>query len=393
MPTKSSKVLPGGAASYLITGGTGGLGRSITRWLAREGAKHIILLSRSGMSQNGVPELLKELRGQDVDVVVEKCDVADVAQVQRVLSDCRKTMPPIKGVIHGAMALRDALFEKLSFSDWQLNIKPRIQGARNLHNCLIDAPLDFFLMLGSVTGYIGTVGQSAYAATNTFFDAFASYRKSLGLPAGVIGIGRVEKVGYVAENKEGDVAVGTLGHDSLQEDELLALVKAHITGDFAGNGNQHTITGLKISHGKPLPPWASDPKFQHLLVNAQSDASTRAEDHRDGVAVRNLLKQAQSLEQATELVGHALTRKLSSLLMIAIEDVDTKKPVVAYGLDSLVAVELRNWITTDLDANVPLMELMNSPSIGSLMGKIASKSKSVDRSTFADGKAKEEEGQ
>ncbi len=235
LPTKSSKVLPGGAASYLITGGTGGLGRSITRWLAREGAKHIILLSRSGMSQKGVPELLKELRGQNVNVAVNECDVTDRVQLQGVLSDCRKTMPPIKGVIHGVMALRDALFEKLSFTDWQTNIKPRVQGAWNLHYCLADATLDFFLMLGSLSGCIGTVGQSAYAATNTFFDAFASYRKGLELPAGVIDIGRVEQVGYVAENKEREAAVTFIGPDRLEEEELLALVKAHITGGFAGN--------------------------------------------------------------------------------------------------------------------------------------------------------------
>ena len=123
-----------------------------------------------------------------------------------------------------------------------------------------------------------------------------------------------------------------------------------------------------------------------MLVNAQSDTSTRAGDSSDGIPVRNLLKQTQSLEQAAELIGHALTRKLSNLLMVAIEDLDTNKLVFAYGLDSLVAVELRNWATSDLDANVPLMELMNSPSIGALTGKIASKSRSVNLSRHADGK-------
>ncbi len=123
-----------------------------------------------------------------------------------------------------------------------------------------------------------------------------------------------------------------------------------------------------------------------MLLNAQSDTSTKAGENSDGIPVRDLLKQTQSLEQAAELIGHALTRKLSNILMIAIEDVDTNKPVVAYGLDSLVAVELRNWITSDLDANVPLMKLMNSPSIGALTGKIASKSRSVNLSKHADGK-------
>ena len=329
---------------------------------------------------------MEELRGQKVDVIVAKCDVADLAQVQKVLSDCQKTKPPIKGVIHGAMALRDALFEKLSFTDWQMNIKPRVQGAWNLHHCLVDAGLDFFLMLGSAAGCVGTVGQSAYAATNTFFDAFASYRKGIGLTACVIDIGRVGDVGYIAENREREAEISLTFHDSLVEDELLALVKAHITGAFSDNDDQQTITGLKLSTDKPLPPWASDPKFQNVLPSVQSGSSARAGDDGAGIAVRDRLKQTESLELAVELICQALVQKLSSVLMIAVEDVDTKKPVVAYGLDSLVAVELRNWITADLDANVPLMELMNSPSIESLARKIATRSKSVHHSTLPDGK-------
>lgn len=388
LPSPLSKVFTDGAASYLITGGTGGLGRSITRWLAREGAKHIILLSRSGMSQNRVPELLKELRRQELDVVVAKCDVADPAQVQEVLSQCQATMPPIKGVIHGAMALRDALFENMSFADWQLNIKPRIQGAWNLHHCLADADLDFFLMLGSLGGVIGTVGQSAYAATNTFYDAFASYRKGLGLSACVIDIGKIENVGYVAENKDREAEMNFQGFDSLVEDELLALVKAHVTGAFSNNDDQQTITGLRLSPDKPLPAWASDPKFRNVLADVQSDTSTKAGESGKHIPIRDSLKLADSPELAGELICRALLEKLSRLLMIAVEDLDMKKPVVAYGLDSLVAGELRNWITADLDANLPLMELMNSASIESLAGKIAKISKLVDHST--EGKDEEE---
>lgn len=192
LPATSPKAIPGGAAaSYLITGGTGGLGSSIARWLAREGARHIVLASRSGTSQKRVQKPLEELRGKEVNVVLAKCDVADRAQVQKLISECQLTLPPIKGEFHGAMALRDVLFEKMSFTDWNLNIKPRVQGAWNLHHCLADDRLDFCLILGSCAGYAGTASQAAYAASNTFLDAFVSYRRDLGLPACVIDIGHV----------------------------------------------------------------------------------------------------------------------------------------------------------------------------------------------------------
>lgn len=339
------------------------------------------------MSQKGVQTLLEELRAKEVNVVVMKCDIADRAQVQKLISECQATLPPIKGVIHGAMALRDALFEKMSFTDWNLNIKPRVQGVWNLHHCLADVKLDFFLMLASSAGFIGTAGQAAYAASNTFLDAFASYRKGLGLPACAIDIGMVESVGYVAEHKEREAELTTTVQDRLTENELLALVKAAVTGAFSGNDDdQQTLTGLRLWPDKPMPPWASDPKFVHILADAQSDTVTAVGEDRGGMAVQQRLKQAESLEQVVEMICDALVLRIATLLTSTVEDVDRKKPVVAYGLDSLVAVELRNWITLELEANVPLMELMGSPSIENLAGKIANKSRLVDQALFREDK-------
>ena len=341
------------------------------------------------MSQKGVQELVEELQGQEVNVVVVKCDIADRTQVQKMISECQATLPPIKGVIHGAMALRDVLFEKMSFSDWNLNIRPRVQGAWNLHHGLADAKLDFFIMLASCAGTIGTAGQAAYAASNTFLDAFASYRKNLGLPACAIDIGYVADAGYISENKEREAEITASTHDRLIEDELLTLVKAAITEEFSGNDEQQTLTGLKLWPDRPLPTWTSDPKFLHVVANVQSGTTTGAEDDGD-IAVQHRIKQADSLELAVELVCEALIQKISNLLTITMEDVDKKKPVVAYGLDSLVAVELRNWITTDLEAPVPLMQLMSSPSIENLAGKIATKSRLVNRTLFPEGKDKDQ---
>lgn len=112
LPAPAPKVVKDSNSSYLITGGTGGIGKSITRWLAREGAKNIILASRSGSDSKGIPELVEELQIAGVKVFVGRCDVADLPQVESLIRSCQETMPPIRGVIHGAMVLRDALFEK-----------------------------------------------------------------------------------------------------------------------------------------------------------------------------------------------------------------------------------------------------------------------------------------
>ena len=329
------------------------------------------------------------MKQKKINLVVAKCDVADRAEVQRLVLECQGTLPPIKGVIHGAMALRDALFEKMSYTDWNLNIKPRVQGAWNLHHCLANVRLDFFIMLASCAGFTATAGQTAYAASNTFLDAFVSYRRDLGLAACAIDIGLVGNVGYMIENSERTEEISAAVQDRLTEDELLALVKAAITGEFAGNYDHQTLTGIRLWSDKTLPPYASDPKFSHILASVQSSTVTGAKDDR-GTAVQQRLRQADSQEQVVELICDALVLKISNLLSITEENVDRKKPVVAYGLDSLVAVELRNWITLDLEANVPLMELMNSPSIEHLAGKIAAKSRVVDQSLSREENVKED---
>lgn len=213
-------------ASYLVTGGTGGLGRSLVRWLAGQGARYIITASRSGIKGKEVSELKEQLRGMGVSLAIKECDVGDRAQVESLIADCQASLPLIKGVIHGAMALRDALFENIGYDDWNSNVKPRVAGAWNLHHCLAENSLDSFVILASSVGLFGQPGQGAYAASNTFLDSFSAHRNNMELPTSVIDIGVVGGVGYVAERP--DTAVAMMA-DQLTEAEVISLVRAHIT--------------------------------------------------------------------------------------------------------------------------------------------------------------------
>ena len=340
------------------------------------------------MKRKVVVELKEKLREMGVDLIVKECDIGDRVQVQSLMAECQTSLPPIKGVIHGAMALRDALFENISYDDWKLNIKPRVDGAWNLHHCLAENRLDFFIILASTSGLTGLAGQAAYAASNTFLDSFSTYRNNMGLRTGVIDIGIVEGVGYVAESAP---ELLTLLHDRLTEAEVISLVKAHIIRPegFQGTEMAQTHTGFKLVGDKPLHPSFLAPEFLHLLPQSNTKSSGQSDKSR---TMRELLKHADSPTAVITLICEALRQSLSTLLMTAEEDVDLKKPVVAYGLDSLVAVELRNSISRNLDANVPLMELMNSPSIEHLAGDIARKSKLVDQALFAQENGKMEGG-
>ena len=333
------------------------------------------------MAKKDIQNLVDDLHHQGTTVIVKRCDVGDRAQVEALVRDCRATLPPIRGVIHGAMALHDVLFEKMSFSEWCLNTRPRVHGAWNLHDCLASNTLDFFVMLASMSGYFGIPGQAAYAASNTFLDSFAAYRRSLGLPACTVDIGIVESVGYVAENKDRKVEISAAAHDSLKEAEFLALLKASID-EATRDAFQQTLTGCKLDLQKPLTRWAKDTKFAHVLHAAHLKTSLPSSGNKsstDSVSIKKLLKSTTCPTTAVQIILESgLIPKLAALLMMPREDVDVRKPLVAYGLDSLVAVELRNWISRDLEANIPLMELMNNPSIEALAAKIAERSKLVE---------------
>lgn len=271
------------------------------------------------------------------------------------------------------------MFEKATSDDWEAVVKARVQGTWNLHRCTLarNTELDFFIMLGSLSGIVGNRGQAAYSASNTFMDAFEQYRRLQGLPASTIDLGVLADVGIVAEDKELRAQMQGFGHDVVQERELLALIKAAINLNPKDLHSGSTITGCKLVAGLPLPWWAADPKFSHLARGTQVDGGNVSNE--DAISIRDSLKQATSPAQVQARIEEALVGKLAALSMTPAEDVDLQKPMTAYGMDSLVAVEMRNWIATEMAANIPALEFLSSSSLAGLAKLIVRKSTLIEQ--------------
>ena len=200
-----------------------------------------------------------------------------------------------------ADSLQDMLFENSDFAHFTSIIAPKVPGAWNLHHALSRTELDFFLMLGSVSGIVGNRGQAAYACTSAFLNAFAQFRASQGLPAVCLDLGVVEDVGYIAENTEAKVTLTDLYSDmiggektlNVTEKKLHALVQAAITGEVE-NGHS-VLTGIRLRAGDAEQFWEGDPKFSHLrraVFTTQADKSSKQSE----IPVGQLLKQARSAE-------------------------------------------------------------------------------------------------
>ncbi|KAI0887631.1 putative polyketide synthase [Annulohypoxylon maeteangense] len=366
-------------ASYLIVGGFGGLGRSLSRRLVSQGAKNLIFVSRSGDGSPEAKSLVDELQSSGVTVEVLAVDITSGDRLKASLDETLKTMPPIRGIIQAAMVLEDRIFVNMTHETFTKVIRPKVQGSWNLHEATIDQPLDFFIMLASAAGMVGDTSQGNYAAANAFQDSLAHYRVSRGLPATVIDLGMVKSVGYVAENEgAAERNLARWGFLQIEEEEFLAMIDIAMESDKEQRRCQ-IVTGVGTqadfdrSQGD-VPHWFRDPVFSHLHNMRARHIDTTAQS---GPSLAQQLKETVSVSAAAAIVLDALMKKLSKSLMIALEDIDAASPTSVYGVDSLVAVEVRNWLLREVKADVPVFEILQASSLQLLGFKIAEKSSLV----------------
>ncbi|RCI14484.1 hypothetical protein L249_6098 [Ophiocordyceps polyrhachis-furcata BCC 54312] len=177
--------------SYLLVGGTGGLGMATSTWLAEKGARHLIFLSRSAGNTSACHNLIDELGALGCAVQMVRGDAANPADVEKAVKQAAK---PIAGVINFAMVLKNIDVFNMTFSDWSEVFAPKVRGTWNLHN-LVTTDLDFFVLCSSICGVVGKAGQVNYSACGSFLDSFVKFRRQKGLVASVIDLGAV--AGYL----------------------------------------------------------------------------------------------------------------------------------------------------------------------------------------------------
>nr|B3FWT3.1 RecName: Full=Reducing polyketide synthase hmp8; Short=R-PKS hmp8; AltName: Full=Hypothemycin biosynthesis cluster protein hpm8 [Hypomyces subiculosus]ACD39767.1 reducing polyketide synthase [Hypomyces subiculosus] len=371
-------------ATYLFVGGLGGLGRSLAKEFVASGARNIAFLSRSGDTTAQAKAIVDELAGQGIQVKAYRGDIASEASFLQAMEQCSQDLPPVKGVIQMAMVLRDIVFEKMSYDEWTVPVGPKVQGSWNLHKYFShERPLDFMVICSSSSGIYGYPSQAQYAAGNTYQDALAHYRRSQGLNAISVNLGIMRDVGVLAET-------GTTGNIKLWEEVLgirepafHALMKSLINHQQRGSGDYpaQVCTGLgtadiMATHGLARPEYFNDPRFGPLAVTTvATDAS--ADGQGSAVSLASRLSKVSTKDEAAEIITDALVNKTADILQMPPSEVDPGRPLYRYGVDSLVALEVRNWITREMKANMALLEILAAVPIESFAVKIAEKSKLV----------------
>ncbi|CAI6335394.1 unnamed protein product [Periconia digitata] len=366
-------------ATYVISGGLGGQGRSIAKWMCSHGAKNLLLLSRSGGRDGDAKTFVSELAESGVNIATPACDVTDSDALAKVLDYVKLRLPPIKGCIQASMVLKDTLFSSMTHTHWKAAIDPKVSGSWNLHH-LLPANLDFFVMLSSISGMVGSAAQSNYAAGNTYQDALAAFRVSNGLKAVSLNLGVMKDEGYLVGRDE--VKEQLLHRKKLIEipqEDLFNLLEHYCDPDLGIEQMQsQVLMGLSLpadvlSRGEDLALWMERPLFAHLHNVPSSSASHKKKVQSSG---QNTLAKIDATMPHTEvatLITSALQEKLARVLSRSREDVDTTKSISAHGVDSLVAVELRNWFLKVVKVDVPIFELLGGGAIDALARSVAEK--------------------
>lgn len=385
-PELANPLILDGDATYLIAGGTGGLGANLAKFLARKGAKNLAIVSRSGSSAASATSVTQDLTSMGVRVQFYAADISDEAAMQQMLEQCAGAMPPIRGVVQCAAVLEDSIYQNMTHAQWRTATRPKMHGSMILHRLLLQHELRFFVMLSSISGVVGNRSQANYAAGNTFQDALAHYRRSQGLPAVSIDLGLMSGIGLAAE-RGGATKPKKWEAVDIREAEFHALLTAAMNGKWSGSPvPTQLISGLPTggileSEGLERPFYFDDPRFAYLKKKDVNQ--TRARTVKGGqkgnaiVALVSQLGKVQSKLEATNVIVECLKQRLARELQTPVENIDASQPLHSYGIDSLLAVEIRTWILVNLQAELSLFDVLGGGSIQALAGRIAGISKAV----------------
>jgi hypothetical protein len=262
----------------------------------------------------------------------------------------------------------------MTHQQWKASLAPKVAGTWNLHEVL-PRDIDFFVALSSVAGISGHAAQVNYTSACTFQDAFMHYRRNQGQSGFAIDVGVVGDAGFVSETPTVLASMKRQGFSPISVVELLAALDYALTN--SGSECQATI-GLVPEAGVSISDWLEQRRIAHLVQDSKDSGGVRRSGGSgDSAEQVDQIRSANTAEEAVTAIGHAVLAELSKLTVTPVEGILPYRTLESYGVDSLVAVELRNWIVVILAADVSLLLIRESRSIEELIRLIAARSKLV----------------
>lgn len=334
--------------TWLVTGGLAGFGLESARWLADRGVGHLVLLGRRGPKTPGAQEALAALQAQGVMVQAIACDIADRGALRSVIERIQQGLPPLKGVLHAAMTIDDALIAHTDAPRMAAVFRPKLLGAWNLHELTRDIALEHFVLYSSLTAMFGNPGQASYVAANAALEGLAKVRQQMALPVTCIGWGPIADAGYLTRNTAvRDSLTQRLGAAPLTSAAALKTLDRLLID----KGGTRAVADFEWATLARTLPSARAARFSLLNRHAQGVGS--AEDSRD---FRVLIAE-KSVDEVSELVRKLVTQEVAQILCISPERIEPNRSLHDLGMDSLMAVELALGMEQRFGIPLPVMML------------------------------------
>ncbi len=365
-------------ATYLITGGLGGLGSLFADWMVDRGARHLVLMGRNAPSQSA-QETLKALKKKGAKSTLARGDVSRLEDIAQVLDSIRESLPPMRGILHCAGVLEDGILINQDWDRFEKVFGPKVLGGFNLHTLTQNMQLDFFVMFSSVASLLGSVGQGNYAAANAFLDFFRQFPPLERFTGNQHQLGPLVRGGYCHKRKRHREGLGSQGMEAISPGKGLQIFERILQEGptQVAVGRMHWEKFLGTSVTSAVPPMLSD-IFQ--------DSLQRKEKIESGLSpktdFRKQLAEAPRGRRHGLLLAHVTEQARNGLRLDAGKPIDSQQPLSELGLDSLLAIEIRNRIGLSLGLNrsLPATLLFDYPTLEAITNYLAKEVLSIDLS-------------
>jgi acyl transferase domain-containing protein/NADPH:quinone reductase-like Zn-dependent oxidoreductase/acyl carrier protein len=371
--------------TYVVAGGLGDLGQRLLLLMAQAGARHLVTLSRKGAGSKEflkVERDLQEVNGQ-CNLLAVNCDVSEEESITAALSEIKRNgFPPIKGVIQSAVILRDSTLDTMTAELFNSVVGTKAEGTLNLHKVFSREDLNFFISFSSVMSIIGGKAQANYNAGNALQDAFAQFERSPNCFYMSLNIGGIEDA---AVNNEAIIqSIRRQGLTRISHEELAAYFE-YALSEHARVTRCHqpvigftseTIIGTTAVNGA-----AHTSMFTHVCQ--KSAANPEHDMAKQKKTFKDIVKDETNKKEISAFIAQSIGDKLADLMAIDPAEVHLGSSISDYGLDSLVAIELRNWLMREFDSPLQSSEVLDSPDLWNLAQKVTSRSRLLNNSKDA----------
>ncbi|KAK2036658.1 beta-ketoacyl synthase domain-containing protein [Colletotrichum somersetense] len=360
--------------TYVLVGLTRDMGQSLCNLFFEHGARHLVLASRNPNMQ---PKWIDDLAAKGCEVHMERLDVTSIESVRAFKQRLTQEMPPVAGVVNGAMVLDDRVFAQMDVETWDRVMRPKTVGSSNLDEIFCEPDLEFFIMTSSFAAPGGHGGQSNYAAANMYMNGLAANRRLRGLAGSVLNIGVIYGLGLLhRERTEIYAFLEKDGYPPISERDIHHMFLEAIVAGRPLDGQIYDITtGLSrfsASREDPLH-WQRDARFSHFTTPDAEEA-----DGNEGEGNQSLREQLKSVggggggvNEVARVLTEGFSRYLEVVLGQGTGSVRGEHSVSELGMDSLVAVEVRGWFWKVLERDVSVMKILGSASVAKLCREVS----------------------